>query len=260
VLKLPSRIGLGTNRLQNLDDASAAQLLRRAVELGVAMIDTADVYGGSESERRIGASLPRLPRRPFLATKGGMIRPDGLDGSPRHLRAALRASLGRLGVERVDLYYLHRPDPRVPVAESVRALAEMRDEGLLAHVGVSNVTLPQLEEACDAAPIAAVQNRYHLGDRASEEVLRACERRDVAFVPWYPLDKNKVSGGIVERVARRRDATGAQVALAWLLQRSRVVVPIPGTTSVAHLEEDLGAQRLRLSPEDVAELDAIGPG
>lgn len=254
------RLGLGTNRLGTLDAERARALLHRAAALGVDLVDTADVYGDGLSEARIGEGAP-----PGLvvATKGGMVRtPEGAgaDGSPAHLRAALRASLGRLKRERVDLHYLHRPDPKVPLEDSVRALAQMRDEGLVRHLGLCNVDEAQLERALAVAPIAGVQNRYHLGDRASEGVLRLCERRGIAFVPWYPLGKGTpllAPDGAVATVAARLGATPAQVALAWLLQHSPVMVPIPGTTSVAHLEENLGAATVRLGREDVAALDAI---
>src|SRR5579885_12515 len=166
------RIGLGTNRLQNLAQEEATRLLGHALDLGIDLVDTADVYGDKESETRIGGALPMLARRPVVATKGGMVRTPaggGADGSPAHLRAALEGSLARLGLPRIDLYYLHRPDPRVPLAESMRALAQLRDEGRIRHVGVCNVDLAQLDEARGVVPIAAVQNRYHLGDRASED-------------------------------------------------------------------------------------------
>lgn len=257
------RLGLGTNRLQTLSPDDATRLLARAVELGVTMVDTADLYGDHESEKRIGHALRHLAARPVVATKGGMLRHDpGVDGSRSHLRAALRGSLERLGLARVDLYYLHKPDPRVPVAESVRTLAELRDEGLVRHIGLCNVDLAQLEEARRVAPIAAVQNRYHLGDRGSEEVLRACERHGIAFVPWYPLGKNTdllAPGGVVAKVAQGAGATPQQVALAWLLQRSPAMLPIPGTTRVAHLEENARAAAVRLSAEDVRALDGIAP-
>ncbi len=256
----PLRLGLGTNRLGTLDAPAARALLSRAAALGMQMVDTADVYGDGLSETRIGeAAPPGLA----IATKGGMVRtPEGAgaDGRPEHLRAALRASLARLRRERVDLYYLHRPDPKVPIEESARALAEMRDEGLAGRVGLCNVDAEQLDRALKVAPIAAVQNRYHLGDRASEAVLEACERRGIAFVPWYPLGKGTpllAPGGVVAEVASRVGATPAQVALAWLLHRSPAMLPIPGTTSVAHLEENAAAASLTLSPEDLARLSAL---
>ncbi|MEA3201400.1 MAG: pyridoxine 4-dehydrogenase [Thermoplasmata archaeon] len=273
------RIGLGTNRLQNLAQPDATRLLTHAADLRVDFVDTADVYGDKESEARVGGALaelarrgrdeaeasstalPHLPRKPVVATKGGMTRGpagSGVDGSPKHLRAALEASLARLGVARVDLYYLHKPDPAVPLAESVRALAEMRDEGKIRHVGLCNVTVAQLDEARAIVPIAAVQNRYHLGDRASEDVLAACERLGIAFVPWYPLGKGTDLLARIAPVAQRLHATPAQVALAWLLHRSRVMLPIPGTTSLAHLEENAAAGKLRLAPADVAELEGGG--
>ena len=199
-----------------------------------------------------------------VATKGGLTRHADLqrgdwprDGRPEHLRAACEASLRRLRVDRIDLYQLHRPDPKVPFAESIGALRDLRDEGKIRHVGLSNVSLPLLEEARGIVEIASVQNEYNLGNRESEDVLAACEQAGIAFLPWYPLDAGDLAraGGPVEAIARERSATPAQIALAWLVQRSAVTIPIPGTSSLAHLEENMAAGGLELTD---AELDRLG--
>ena len=243
------------------DRENALRVLRRAVELGATLVDTADAYGPEVNELQVAEAL-----HPYegivVATKGGLTR-DGVqrggwapDGRPAHLRAACEGSLGRLRVDRIDLYQLHRPDPKVPFAESVGTLRDLRDEGKIRHVGLSNVSFAQLEEARGIVEIASVQNEYNLGTRRSEDVLEACEQAGIAFLPWYPLDSGDLAGtgGPVEAIAREHDATPAQVALAWLLQRSPVTIPIPGTSSLEHLEENMAALDLRLGDEDLARL------
>lgn len=261
------RLGYGAMRLCGPgvrgwpeDRENAARVLRRAVELGVDFVDTADAYGPEVNELQVAEAL-----HPYdgvtVATKGGLV-PDASggdwpkDGRPEHLRAACEASLHRLRLETIPLYQFHRPDPNVPFAESVGALAELRAQGKIRFVGLSNVTLAQLREALAIVPVAAVQNRYNLGVRESEDVLEACEQGGIAFLPWYPLEAGALAGpgGPVEEIARAHGATPAQVALAWLLQRSPVIVPIPGTASIAHLEENLGARELELSDADLARL------
>lgn len=263
------RLGYGAMRLCGpgvrgwpADRENAIRVLRRAVELGVDFVDTADAYGPEVNELQVAEAL-----HPYagvtVATKGGLV-PDERsadwpkDGRPEHLRAACEASLRRLRLEAIPLYQFHRPDPDVPFADSVGALAELRAEGKIRHVGLSNVTVAQLDEARAIVPVASVQNRYSVGNRDSEDVLEACEREGIAFLPWYPLEAGTLAraGGPVEEVAAAHGATPAQVALAWLLHRSPVVVPIPGTASLAHLEENLGARELRLTGEDLAKLDA----
>ena len=260
------RLGFGGMRLTGprvtgwpADRENALAVLRRARELGVDFFDTADAYGPEVNELQFAEAL-----HPYedvtVATKGGLTR-TGLgawppDGRPEYLKAACEASLGRLRVETIDLYQLHRHDPKTPFAESIGALRDLQAEGKIRHVGLSNVSVAQLDEARQIVEIASVQNEYNLGNRDSEEVLEACEREGIAFLPWYPLDAGELAqpGGPVEEVVAAHDATPAQVALAWLLQRSPVTIPIPGTSSLAHLEENLGARELTLSDDELARL------
>jgi aryl-alcohol dehydrogenase-like predicted oxidoreductase len=242
------------------DRENSLRVLRRAVELGVDLIDTADSYGPEVSELLIAEALHPYPDGLVIATKGGLIHREvgrwRADGRPEHLREACEASLRRLQVERIDLYQLHRPDPEVPLEDSVGELARLRDEGKIRHVGLSNVSVEQLARARAIVPIASVQNRYSLSDRDGEDVLDECGRLGIAFLPWYPLAAADLAlpGGAVGRIAAARGATPAQVALAWLLARSPVVCPIPGTCSLAHLEENVAAARLELTGEELAEL------
>jgi pyridoxine 4-dehydrogenase len=244
------------------DRENAIRVLRRAVELGATLVDTADSYGPEVNELQVAEAL-----HPYegivVATKGGLNRRRGEqrggwppDGRPEHLRAACEGSLRRLRVERIDLYQLHRPDPTVPFAESVGALRELRDEGKVRHVGLSNVSLAQLEEARAIVEIASVQNEFNLGNRESEDLLESCEQAGIAFLPWYPLDAGDLArpGGPVEAIARDHDATPAQVALAWLLRRSPVTIPIPGTSSLEHLEENMAACELELTAAELERL------
>jgi pyridoxine 4-dehydrogenase len=243
------------------DREKAIRVLRRAVELGATLVDTADSYGPEVNELQVAEAL-----HPYegivVATKGGLIRRGEQrggwppDGRPEYLRAACEGSLRRLRVERIDLYQLHRPDPRVPFSESVGALGDLREQGKIRHVGLSNVSLAQLEEARGIVEIASVQNEYNLGNRESEDVLEACEQAGIAFLPWYPLDAGDLArpGGPVEAIAREHDATPAQVALAWLLHRSSVTIPIPGTSSLEHLEENMAARELLLTDAELAQL------
>jgi len=261
------RLGFGAMRLTGRgvlgepeDREEARRVLRRAVELGVNLIDTADSYGPEVSERLIAEALHPYPDELVIATKGGLTRPGGRwvsDGRPEHLREACEGSLKRLKVERIDLYQLHGPDPRIAFEDSVWALALLREEGKIRHVGLSNVGVRELEIALDIVPVASVQNRYNLFDRSSEAVLQACEREGVGFMPWYPLATGKLSriGGPLEEVAERHDATPSQVALAWLLGHSPAMLPIPGTSSVAHLEENVAAATLELMVEEMAMLE-----
>ena len=262
-----NRLGFGAMRLTGRgilgepeDPEEARRVLRRAVELGVNLIDTADSYGPEVSERLIAEALHPYPDDLVIATKGGFTRPGGRwvpDGRPEHLREACESSLRRLKVERIDLYQLHRPDPRIAFEDSVWALALFREEGKIRHVGLSNVGVRELEIALDIVPVASVQNRYNLSDRSSEAVLRACEREGVGFIPWYPLATGRLArpGGPLDEVAERHDATPSQVALAWLLRHSPVMLPIPGTSSVAHLEENVAAATLELTDEEMAMLE-----
>jgi pyridoxine 4-dehydrogenase len=264
---LVNRLGFGAMRLTGRgilgepgDPEEARRVLRRAIELGVNLIDTADSYGPEVSERLIAEALHPYPDNLVIATKGGFTRPGGRwvpDGRPEHLREACEGSLRRLKVERIDLYQLHTPDPKIAFEDSVWALALLREEGKIRHVGLSNVGVRELEIALDIVPVASVQNRYNLSDRSSEAVLRACEREGVGFIPWYPLATGRLArpGGPLDEVADHHDATPSQVALAWLLRHSPVMLPIPGTSSVAHLEENVAAAVLELADEEMAALD-----
>lgn len=238
------------------DRAQARTVLRRAVELGVTLIDTADSYGPGVSEELIAEALHPYPDGLVIATKGGFVRRGGgwiANGRPAHLREALDGSLRRLRLDRIDVYQLHTVDPRVPIEESVGTLADLQAQGKIRHIGISNVDVAELARAGTVARVVSVQNRYSLSDRESDDVVEVCERSGLAFFPWYPLATGALArrrGGPLERIARIHGATPAQVALAWLLRRSPVILPIPGTSSVQHLEENVAAARVRLSPEE----------
>ena len=262
-----NRLGFGAMRItgdgiwgepENPDEARA--VLRRCVELGINLIDTADSYGPEVSERLIGETLAPYADGTVIATKAGLVRPGPGDwrpnGRPEHIRQAIEGSLKRLKLETIDLYQLHRIDPRVPAEESLGTMAELRDEGKIRHVGLSEVSVDELRQAQEILPIASVQNRYNLTDRGSEAVLEACERDGIAFIPWFPLAAGPLArpGGPVDEIASRHDATPGQVALAWLLRRSPVMLPIPGTSSVKHLEENVAAASLELTDDEYAEL------
>jgi pyridoxine 4-dehydrogenase len=262
-----NRLGFGAMRLTGRgilgepeNPEEACRVLRRAVELSVNLIDTADSYGPEISERLVAEALHPYPEDLVIATKGGFTRPRGRwvpDGHPEHLREACEGSLRRLKVNHIDLYQLHTPDPKIAFEDSVWALALLREEGKIRHVGLSNVGVRELEIAIDIVPIASVQNRYNLSDRSSEAVLQACEREEVGFIPWYPLAKGRLArpGGPLDEIAARHDATPSQVALAWLLKHSPAMLPIPGTSSVSHLEENVAAAALELMDEEMAALE-----
>ena len=263
-----SRLGFGAMRITGrgvwgppANRENAVRVLRRAVDLGVTFIDTADSYGPGVSEELIAEALAPYGNGLVIATKGGLTRPGPgewrRDARPAHLRAACEASLKRLRVHRIDLYQLHSPDPRIPLEESIGALLDLQREGKIRSIGVSNVDALELAAARRVATIVSVQNRYNLGDRSSDPVLTACERDGLAFLPWYPLSAGSdatSAGRALAEVAARYSATPAQVAIAWLLARSPVMLPIPGTSSLAHLEENLQAARLQLSAADRAAL------
>ncbi|MBV8303463.1 MAG: aldo/keto reductase [Acidimicrobiia bacterium] len=262
------RLGFGAMRItgdgiwgppQRHDEALA--VLRRAVALGINLIDTADSYGPEVSENLIAEALYPYPEDLVIATKGGLVRPGpgrwDPDGRPEHLRQACEGSLRRLRLERIDVYQFHRPDPKVPLEESIGTLAELRQEGKIAHVGISNVTVDELRRSQHIVPIVSVQNRYNIVERDDEDVLQACEGDGLAFIPWFPLKTGDLAsaGGAVAEVAAAHDATPAQVALAWLLAHSPALLPIPGTSSVAHLEENVAGAHLRLTPEELDRLE-----
>ncbi|CAN5687536.1 aldo/keto reductase [soil metagenome] len=263
-----NRLGYGAMRItgegiwgepENPEESKA--VLRRAVELGINMIDTADSYGPDVSERLIGETLYPYPDDLTIATKGGLVRPGPGDwrpnGRPEHLREACEGSLKRLGLETIDLYQLHRIDPEVPAEESLGLLAELREEGKVRHVGLSEVGVEEIKQAREILPIVSVQNRYNLTDRGSEDVLDYCEQEGIAFIPWFPLATGELTqdGGPLDEISARHEARPSQVALAWLLHRSPVILPIPGTSSVSHLEENAAGAEIKLSDEEVAELD-----
>jgi len=261
------RLGFGAMRItgdgvwgEPRDHDEAIAVLRRSLQLGVNLIDTADSYGPEVSERLIPEALYPYPEGLVIATKGGLLRTGPgewpTDGRPEHLREALEGSLRRLRLEQIDLYQFHRPDPKVPFEESVGALAQMRTEGKIRHVGLSNVSTDQLTAAQRIVPIASIQNRYNLTDRESESVLDACEQQNIGFIPWFPLATGSLAkpGGPLDQIAKQHQAAPSQIALAWLLQRSPVMLPIPGTSSVAHLEENLQAARIQLSQEEFQQL------
>jgi aryl-alcohol dehydrogenase-like predicted oxidoreductase len=235
------RIGLGTNRLTNTPEN--AEFLRAAVAAGLRHVDTAHLYTSGESETAIGAALSPAPDGVVVATKGGYR-----DGRPEVLRAELDQSLRSLGTERIDLYYLHRVDRAVPLEESLGALAEARDAGKVDRVGISEVSVEQVERAREVVPIAAVQNHYNLAERGSEDVVDHCADQGIAFVPYFPLREG--GGAKVSQIAERHGATESQIALAWLLRRSPAMLPIPGTLSLEHLRENLAASQIELSDEE----------
>lgn len=270
-----SRIGFGAMRLSGAgiwgdppDRAASIRLLRRAVELGVTFIDTADAYGPGTNETLIADALHPYPHGVVIATKGGIVRPGqerwDRDGRAVHLREACEASLRRLRVERIDLYQLHAVDPDVRLEESLGELARLQQEGKVRHVGVSNFTLAELARARRIVNVVSVQNRCNVADRSSEAVLAACERDGIAFIPWSPLSRSprEPSEGPRARLAAwaaRRGVSLAQAAIAWLLARSPVTLPIPGTANLAHLEENVAAASLRMSAADMAEVDGLVP-
>jgi aryl-alcohol dehydrogenase-like predicted oxidoreductase len=263
------RLGFGAMRITGdgiwgppADREEAKAVLQRAVELGVNFIDTADSYGPEVSEELIAEALHPYPGGLVIATKGGLTRSGPgrweRDCSPEHLRQACEGSLRRLRLERIDVYQLHAVDRRVPLEDSVGALADLRQEGKIARVGLSNVDAAELERAREIVPVVSVQNRYSIAGRESDPVLDRCEREGLAFLPWGPLRSVGASrGGVIGRVASAHDASELQVALAWLLARSPAMLPIPGTSSVEHLEENVAAAALRLTEDEFGELSAV---
>jgi pyridoxine 4-dehydrogenase len=269
------RLGFGTMRLTGpgiwgppADKQEAIAVLHRALELGVNLLDAADSYGPEVAELLIAEALFPYPKGLVIATKGGLLRTGPSqwpqDGRPEHLREALEGSLRRLRLERIDIYQFHRPDPKVPFEDSVGELAKLRQEGKIRHVGLSNVTIDQLARAQKIVPIVTVQNHYNLAMRQSEhmtvaeseEMIDLCARQGIGFIPWSPLTFGDLarSGGALDQIAKRRNAQPGQIALAWLLKRSSTMLPIPGTSRVKHLEEDMVGAMIRLSQD---EFDAI---
>lgn len=267
------RLGYGTMRLvgegawgEPTDPAECRRVLRRAVELGVALIDTADAYGPEIAERLVGEALAPYAPGVVIATKGGITRQGPAKteyvGRAGYLIQCVEMSLRRLRLERIDLYQLHRIDPRTPLEESLGALKLLQDQGKIRHIGLSEVTPAEIEEAEKIVPIVTIQNRYSLADRRHEETLDYCERRGIGFLPWYPYAGGKMlkadhpAAQALNRLAARHGATLAQLSLAWLLHRSPVLLPIPGTSKLAHLDENIAAAQLHLTAEDWAEVEA----
>ncbi len=267
------RLGFGAMRLTGEhitgepdDVENARDVLRRAVDLGVDFVDTADSYGPSVSERLIGETLmtdPEYRDRVVVATKGGLIRQvdEGFEwarhGHPGYLHHAAYTSRDRLRVDRIDLYQLHRVDPDVPMAEQIHALAELKDEGVIGHIGLSNVGVDQLDRAREIVDVATVQNQYNVANREHEDVLEACERYGIGFIPYSPIASGDLGeyGAVLDEISDAHDASRYQTALAWLLERSDVMLPIPGTSSLNHLESNVAASRIELSREEMARLD-----
>jgi pyridoxine 4-dehydrogenase len=263
-----NRLGFGAMRITGdgiwgppKDRVAAIAVLRRAIELGVNFIDTADSYGPYVSEELIAEALAPYPKDLVIATKGGWNRPGPNqwthDASPAHLRKAVEGSLTRLCLDRIDVYQLHAPDPAIPLDASIETLANMQSEGKIRLVALSNVTVEHIERAQKIAPIVSVQNRYSFADREWDYVVDYCERKGIAFIPWFPLGAGNVAGRLLEKIAKNREAKPIQVALAWLLKRSPIMLPIPGTSSIAHLEENVQAPSLQLTEEEYLELTGI---
>jgi len=260
-----NRLGFGAMRLTGdgiwgapRDRNRALAVLRSAVELDVNFIDTADSYGPNVSEELIAEALFPYPKGLVIATKGGWNRPGPNqwthDATPAHLRKAVEGSLKRLKVDRIDVYQLHHPDPIVPLEASLETLAELRGQGKIRLIGLSNVTREHIERARKVVPIVSVQNRYSFADREWDYVVEYCDSNGIAFIPWFPLGAGKAAGDALNKIAQAHHATPKQVALAWLLQRSRVMLPIPGTSSVEHLEENTAAASLRLTDAEYESL------
>lgn len=265
-----NRLGFGAMRLtgpgvwgEPEDPKECRKVLKRVLDLGINFIDTADSYGPDVSERLIGDTLHPYPSSLVIATKGGLVRggPGDWrpDGRPDHLREAIHGSLKRLKKEIIYLYQLHKPDPEVPYEESVGTLGDMQKEGKIKHIGVSNVSVKQLEKARQLVKVVSVQNKFNLVQREGEDVLDYCEQNGIAFIPWYPLDTGNLAGegSRLEKIAREYEATPGQIALAWLLQRSPVIIPIPGTSKTKHLEENFAAAKIRLREETMKELENV---
>jgi len=262
------RLGFGAMRLTGegiwgppKDRKRALAVLQRAVELGVNFIDTADSYGPHVNEELIAEALFPYPKDLVIATKGGWNRPGPNqwthDATPSHLRNAVEGSLKRLRLDRIDVYQLHIPDPVVSFDSSVETLAQLRNEGKIRLVGLSNVTQEHIERARKIVPIASVQNRYSFADREWDYVVSYCQRNGIAFIPWFPLGAGRVAGEILNRIAQAHGASPTQIALAWLLQRSPIMLPIPGTSSIDHLEQNVAAASLRLTEEEFEELSGV---
>lgn len=264
------RLGFGAMRLtgegiwgEPEDPQEAKKVLKRTLDLGINFIDTADSYGPEVSERLIGETLHPYPSKLVIATKGGLERggPGNWrpNGRPDHLREALHGSLKRLKKDIIYLYQLHKPDPEVPFEESVGTLADLQKAGKIKHIGLSNVSVKQLEKALQWVKVVSVQNKYNLVHRDDEDVLDYCEQHGIAFIPWYPLNTGDLTGKgtSLDKIAKKHEATPSQIALAWLLHKSPIMIPIPGTSKVKHLEENMKAANIKLDQEDMEALNNI---
>ena len=264
-----NRLGYGAMRITGAgiwgtpsDVPTAVRVVRRAVELGVNFIDTADSYGPEVSENIIAQALYPYPADLVIATKGGLVRPGpdvwNRNGQPKHLRAACEGSLRRLRRDRIDVYQFHSPDPRVPLSDSIGELLRLQAEGKIRHIGISNVSLDELKQAERLTPLVSVQNRFNLDDRRSDGVLEYCAKKSMAFIPWAPLDSGRHAKGAASRalarVAERHKVSVGAAAIAWLLHHSKAMLPIPGTGSVKHVEENIAAAAIQLTAEDLREL------
>jgi len=265
-----TRLGFGAMRItgngvwgEPADRAEAVRVLRRSVELGINFIDTADSYGPGVSEEIIAEALHPYPADLVIATKGGYERPGPNqwveNGRPEHLTSACEGSLRRLRLDRIDLYQLHRIDPKVPAEDQLGTLKDLQTQGKIKHIGLSEVSVRQIQHARTIVPIVSVQNRFSVADRGSEDVLEYCEKEKMGFIPWFPLAAGRVSGpeSAISRIAARWRASPSQVALAWLLARSPVMLPIPGTSKVEHLEENVAAVELKIDANKMLDLDRM---
>ena len=264
-----NRLGYGAMRItgegvwgEPKDPEAARKVLRRAVDLGVNFIDTADAYGPAVSEHLIGEALAPYANGVVIATKGGLTRQGANKwlpvGRPEYLRQQVELSLRYLRLERIDLWQLHRIDPKTPVEESLGEIAKLQKEGKIRHVGLSEVKAHEIEQARKVIEIVSVQNKYNIGDRAHDDVVDYCTKHNIGFIPWFPVAAGELArpGGKLDAAARKRDVTVSQLSLAWLLRRSPVILPIPGTTSIAHLEENIAAANVRLSDDEWSEIEA----
>jgi pyridoxine 4-dehydrogenase len=265
-----NRLGFGAMRItgpgiwkEPLDVEEAKRVLRRAIELDVNFIDTANSYGPDVSERLIAEALHPYPEDLVIATKGGLTRPGPgrweVDGRPEHLRESCEGSLRRLKLDRIPLYQFHRPDPKVPIAESIGTLLELKNEGKIRHIGVSNVTEPEFREAAKVTAVVSIQNRFNVSDRSSESLVDLCEQEDFVFFPWAPISESEENTAVSD-AAKAHDASARQVVLAWMLARSPQILPIPGTGSVEHLESNVAAASIELSHEEIAAINRSSTG
>jgi len=268
-----NRLGFGAMRIvgdgiwgEPKDAESSKQVLKRAVELGVNFIDTADAYGPDVSERLIGEALAPYPKGLVIATKGGLTRQGPNEwqplGRPEYLIQQVEMSLRLLKEKTIQLWQLHRIDPKTPVEESLGVIKEFQKQGKIRHIGLSEVKVPEIEQARKVVEVVSVQNKYNLTDRAHEDVLQYCEKHNIAFIPWFPVAAGKLAqpGGVLDAVAKKHEATVSQLSLAWLLQHSPVILPIPGTSSIKHLEENVKAAEVTLSNAELAEIEAAAKG